>query len=181
MLAPQVTKPPALAMGVWVMFKRKDISVGVASILAAAFIILQSRNLVVRTSLDPAGPTFVPEIIAWAMILIGVALIAGGLAARKAGAAKPTAPGQGLIEKLMVYRQVLLIVALSLAYALLVDAVGYLLMTPILIGGIMWILNVHDIKKVLRVCIPISVVLYLVFRFGLQVKLPLGVLGYFIN
>jgi hypothetical protein len=163
------------------MFKRKDISVGAVSILIAAFIILQSRNLVVRTSLDPAGPTFVPEIIAWAMILIGVALIAGGLAARKADAAHPGIARSGLIEWFAAYRQVLLIVALSLAYALLLDVVGYLFMTPILIGGIMWILNVHDIKQILRVSVPVTVVLYLVFRFGLQVKLPLGILGALIN
>jgi putative tricarboxylic transport membrane protein len=163
------------------MFKRRDISVGVASILAAVFIILQSRGLVVRTSLDPAGPTFVPEIIAWTMILIGVALIAGGWVARKTSATGHEAPRQSLIEKLAAYRQVLLIVALSLAYAVLVDIVGYLLMTPVLIGGIMWILKVRDIKQILRVCLPVSVVLYLVFRFGLQVKLPLGILEVFIN
>lgn len=163
------------------MFKRKDISVGVVSILAAAFIILQSRNLVVRTSLDPAGPTFVPEIIAWAMILIGVALIAGGLAARKASGANPGTARLGMVEWFVAYREVLLIVAISLAYGLLLDVVGYLFMTPILIGGIMWILNVHDIKQILKVCIPVSVVLYLVFRFGLQVKLPMGILGVFIN
>jgi hypothetical protein len=163
------------------MFKRRDISVGVASILVAVFIIIQSRSLVVRTSLDPAGPTFVPEIIAWAMILIGVALIAGGWVARKASAKVPEAHRQSLMEKIALYRSVIMIVALSLAYALLVDIVGYLFMTPILIGGVMWILKVHDIKQILRVCIPVTVVLYLVFRFGLQVKLPLGILKVFIN
>ena len=162
------------------MFKRGDLTVGLASILIALFIILQSRNLVVRTSLDPAGPTFVPLIIAWGMIFIGIILIAGALYVRRVTPA-PAKGGAGLVQKFNDYKYVLMVVALSLAYAALLDVVGYLIMTPILIGGIMWVLNVRDIKEILKVSIPVSVILYVVFRFGLQVKLPLGFLSTLVN
>jgi hypothetical protein len=162
------------------MFKREDIYVGIASILVAIFIIFQSRDLVVRTPMDPAGPTFVPLVIAWGMIFIGIILIAGGLYALRLTQASVT-PSGGFLMQLSKYQYVLLIVAISLAYGGLLDTVGYLIMTPILIGGIMWVLKVRDIKQILKVAIPLSLVLYVVFRFGLQVKLPLGVFEFLVN
>lgn len=162
------------------MFKRGDLTVGLASILIAVFIIFQSRNLVVRTSLDPAGPTFVPLIIAWGMIFIGIVLIAGDLYVRKVTPAPPKGDA-GPIQKLIEYKYVIMVVALSLAYAGLLDTIGYLIMTPVLIGGIMWVLKVRDIKEILKVSISVSVLLYVVFRFGLQVKLPMGFIATLVN
>lgn len=162
------------------MFKRGDIFVGIASILVAIIIIFQSQTLVVKTPMDPAGPTFIPMIIAFGMIFIGIMLILGDIYVRKV----TTASGKssvGFMEILIEHKHVMMVVAISLAYAGLLDTMGYLIMTPLLIGGIMWVLKVRDIKQILKVSVPLSVILYVVFRFGLQVKLPLGIIEFLIN
>lgn len=154
------------------MFKRGDIYVGIVAILVGVGIILMAQGLVVRTSLDPAGPKAVPVALAWGMIGIGIIHIIGDLYARKK--LPETTVTKSFNEWFIEYRPVMAIILICLAYAGLLDLLGYLIMTPVLIGGIMYVHGVRDIVKMLKVSVLVTVVLYVVFRYALMVKLPLG-------
>ncbi len=156
------------------MFKRDDYIVGIASILIGIFIIVQSASLETKTSLDPAGPEALPVIVAWGMIIIGVVHLIGAWYANKALRAKVCSPS--FREKINHYRSVVAMVVISLAYAGLMEILGYLVLTPLLIGSILWVVHMRDIKKICKISLMMTAILYLVFAFGLQVDFPLGFL-----
>ena len=157
------------------MFKRNGIYVGIAAILVGAWILWQARELHAVFTLDPVGPAGVPSLLAWGMIGIGVIQIIGGAYARKVteGSGEAWSLGGWFVQ----YKPVLTIIAICLIYAGLLRPVGYLIMTPLLIGGIMWVHLVRDIKQILKVSVIMTVILFVVFRLALQVKLPLGFLA----
>jgi hypothetical protein len=154
------------------MFKKDDCVVGITAILVGIGIIVQAQHLKVKTSLDPAGPKALPVILASGMIIIGLIHIVGGWYAARHQAGGP--PPRSFAEKYQDYKPVLAIIAISLGYAGLMNVLGYLVLTPLLIGSIMWVLNIRDIKRLSRISLSMTAILFVVFRWGLQVKLPLG-------
>lgn len=158
------------------MFKRSGIYVGITAILVGALILWQAHSLHMVFALDPVGPAGVPSFLAWGMIAIGILLIIGGAFARKV-----TAPADkeawNLNTWLKQYKSVLYIIIICLLYAALLKPLGYLIMTPVLIGGIMWVHQVRDIKHILKVSLFMTAILFVTFRLALQVKLPLGFLA----
>ncbi|MBZ4654379.1 MAG: hypothetical protein JG781_1720 [Peptococcaceae bacterium] len=154
------------------MFKRDDYIVGIASILIGIFIIIQSAGLKVKTSLDPAGPEALPVIVAWGMIIIGIIHLIGAWYANKALGERTSSPS--IKQKIEDYKSVVAMVVISLAYAGLMEILGYLILTPLLIGSILWVVNMRDLKKICKISIAMTAILYVVFAFGLQVDFPLG-------
>ena len=126
--------------------------------------------------MDPAGPAALPLITAWIMIIIGAVLLAGGsLAARKAVKSAPRSSVasalRGFADR---YRLVLVVIFFCLAYSFMYEILGYLIMTPLLIGSIMWVLGYRNKRSLMMVSGFMTAILFVVFRFGLTVKLPLG-------
>lgn len=156
------------------MFNKDDLFVGIVSILIGIGIIVQAQYLKVKFASDPAGPKAVPVIIAIGIIVIGIIHIGGGLFARKMIGEDPA--HQTATLWLKQYRPVILVILSSLIYAGLMELVGYLILTPLFIGSIMWVLDEKDIKRVSKVSILMTVILFVVFRWGLQVSFPMGFL-----
>jgi membrane-associated HD superfamily phosphohydrolase len=154
------------------MFKRDDYVVGIVSILIGLFIIFDASALRAKTSLDPAGPAALPVMIAWGMIVIGVIHLVGAWFANKVLTTKTQT--KSFTKKLRDYRAVIAVTVISLAYAGLLDILGYLLMTPLLIGLILWYVHVRDMRHIAKVSVTMTVVLYAIFAFGLKVRLPIG-------
>lgn len=161
------------------MFKAKDLAVGIAAIAFGIFILLQAQTIVVRTSLDPAGPAALPSIMAWAMIVLGLIHIVGGVLARaKQGTkAEKKSVGARLAAFFEHYREVLIVMLIGAAFCVLFDILGYLISIPLLFASILWVLGKRDIKSLLGVNLALTAVLFVLFRFGLSVDLPLGPIG----
>lgn len=156
------------------MFKKDDLAVGIISILIGIGIIVQAQYLKVKFSTDPAGPKALPVIIAIGIIVIGVIHVGGGLLARRQIEKDPA--DQSAASWFNSYRPVILIILSSLIYAGLMELIGYLILTPLFIGSIMWVLDDRNIKRVSKVSILMTVILFVVFRWGLQVDFPMGIL-----
>ena len=73
-------------------------------------------------------------------------------------------------------KPILLISVISFAYIILLEHVGYLFMTPLLIIGLMAVANVRKLKTLLSVGIGATFVLFVLFFIVLKVQLPMGLL-----
>jgi len=162
------------------VFKRNDYIVAVAAILFGIFILLQSAQLEeqVKVSIDPAGPTALPNLMAFIIIAMGIVHLAGAYYANKV-----TEKGQSrsFSDFVSQYKAVAYVSIISIAYAFLMDIIGYIILTPLLIGSLLWVVQVRDLKRIVRVSTLMTGILFIVFRFGLQVKLPLGLLDFFLG
>lgn len=158
------------------MFQRNDWVVGIASVLMGAFVIIRSMSWEAVNSLDPAGPDAIPVLLASGMIIIGIIHLVGSWYVIKGGQQKS---GNWLNEAAEL-KPILHISLLSIIYILLIDYIGYLIATPLLIISIMWVVQVREIKKLLITGLSATVILFLLFYVGLKVKLPMGFLEIFL-
>jgi hypothetical protein len=125
--------------------------------------------------MDPSGPAAMPRIVAWMMILIGaVHIFAAYNIIRKGGAPERK-------KKKGSFVPVILICAACGIYYLLLEEIGYLIMTPLLIIAIMTSVGERNVRKILCTSIGTSVFLFCVFNYMLKVNMPLGVLSGFLN
>lgn len=151
------------------MFKRDDWMFGILSIVIGAVTLVAVSGLAGVKTMDPAGPTAFPKIIAWMMIAIGVLHVVGSvLVIQKGGEAKEKKPKKQL--------PVVLICLASLLYYLLLMPVGYPVLTPFFIAAVMLAVGERNIGKVVTISICTAAVLFAAFYYGLRVSLPLGVL-----
>jgi len=163
------------------MFKRNDYVVGITAILLGIFILWQSKDVLekVKISIDPAGPAALPNLMAYILIIIGIIHLIGSWYANKTiTKEKQTKKLKEFVEQ---YKAVVYVSLVSIAYAALLESIGYIILTPVLIGSLLWIVKVRDLKKISTVSIVMTAILFTIFRFGLRVKLPLGIVGYFFS
>jgi len=154
------------------MFERHDWIVGIFSILLGAFTIYGTTTWQETMSLDPAGPGAVPVILAWGIIIIGVIHLVG------AWSFKGTAEKRDWLAFFAKEKTLVQITLLSIAYILLIETIGYLIVTPLLIIGIMWVVRVRNIKSMIVTGISTTLIMFLVFYVALKVKLPMGFLEF---
>lgn len=154
------------------MFKREDALVGIVSVLLGIFVLITASRFHETTALDPAGPGGVPTLLAWCILIIGVIHIGGAYFAPKLdkdAKAKWT-------KEFESAKPILHITLVCILYIFLLEYIGYLIATPLLMMGIMWVIKVRDIKNLLLTSVITTVVLFLIFGIALKVKLPMGFL-----
>ncbi|KJS87324.1 MAG: hypothetical protein JM58_04565 [Peptococcaceae bacterium BICA1-8] len=162
------------------MFKRNDYIVGIASILLGIFILLQSAELIARVkmSIDPAGPAALPNLMAYIMIAIGIIHLVGAWHANRVIEEKQSKSVKEFVEQ---YKAVVYVTLVSIIYAVFLESIGYLILTPLLIGSLLWIVKMRNFGKISQVSIFMTIILFTIFKFGLKVKLPLGIINYFLG
>jgi putative tricarboxylic transport membrane protein len=148
------------------VFKRKDILLGVITILFSIFIFIFSRNWEGLIESDPAGPAAAPRLLACGIFLLGAILSIGGFYSKDK-------------EKInfKIDKTITVILLLSISYILFLKTIGYLIITPVFIGSIMWTMLSRDMKEIIIVSISSTVVLFAIFSVGLNVELPKGILS----
>lgn len=151
------------------MFKRDDWMFGLLSIGIGAVALWAVGDLADVKTMDPAGPAAMPKIVAWIMIGIGLLHIVGSLLVLKQkGAGTERKKGKNNLP-------VVIICAAGLVYYLLLESLGYLIMTPLLILAVMASVGERNVKKMLATAVGTAALLFCVFHFGLGVNMPLGV------
>ncbi len=146
----------------------KASDVGSSSVLMAfgGFTVWRSLLLFIGSARAP-GPGFFPFCLG--LLLIGLALIIFVQGIAK----EPGIPEAGL-----TVRKVIIALVALYAYALALDPLGYLLSTFLLV----FFLLITMVKKALWfapvVACLISLVSYILFKVGLQVILPAGIIGF---
>ncbi len=102
-----------------------------------------------------------------ALALLALALVARAVRGRSDPAPPPPAQTRLLMS----------ILALLIAYALVMPRLGFLAATPVLLGVVLVLLGIREIPSLIFSAVGITLALYLVFGRVLGVLLPPGPLG----
>lgn len=158
------------------MFDREDGMVGIVSVLLGIFVIITASTFHETTSMDPAGPGAVPTILAWCILIIGIIHIVGAYFAPKLNTDKKSKWTKEFEDA----KPILRIALVCILYIIILEYIGYLIATPLLIIGIMFSINVRNIKSLLFTSVITTITLFIIFGVILKVKLPLGFLETFL-
>lgn len=154
------------------MFKREDLFVGIVSVLLGVFVLITASTFHESTTLDPAGPGGVPILLAWGILVIGIIHIVGAFMAPKFTGDKKAKYAKEFEE----WKPVLRITLVCILYIALIEYIGYLIATPLLIAGIMLMIKVRSVKSLVLTSVFTTAILYIVFGVVLKVSLPMGFL-----
>ena len=157
------------------MFKRNDWVVGLFSFLLGVFVLFLASAWEKPTSFETAESGGVPSFLAWGILIIGIIHLVGSFFAPKVPVDKKAV----LAKEYKEARPILQITLVCAIYILIIKFLGYLIATPLLIIGIMWIVQVRNIKNLLVTALSTTLILFLVFQIGLKVKLPMGIFKIF--
>ena len=149
------------------MFERNDRYLGIGIILIGIYCYITASGWRISAMSDPAGAAAVPKIMSAGFICIGVILIIGSFFLKKKD------ESEAFIDKDSLFTLAMM-AAICFAYLLVLPHIGYLLATPLLIIGIMWLLGTRKIMPLLLVSLGTTLVLFVIFYFMLRINLPLG-------
>ena len=147
--------------------RRADLLGGMGLLLFAAFYFERSFAISTGLASDRLGPTLFPRVLAVVLALLAAVLIGRSLAGRS----DPTPLPKIRATRLFV------ILALTVVWALLLPPVGFLFVTPLLLGTVMWTMGLRHWRGLIGLSLGMTLVLYLVFVRALNVLLPMGPLG----
>jgi putative tricarboxylic transport membrane protein len=147
--------------------RRADLLGGIGLLLFAAFYFERSFAISTGLASDRLGPTFFPRILASVLALLAAVLIVRALSDRSDRAPLSAVRAARLFG----------VLALTAIWALLLPRAGFLLVTPLLLGSVMWTMGLRRWRGLIGVSLGMTLVLYLVFVRALKVLLPMGPLG----
>ncbi len=148
------------------MFDRTDRYLGIFFILFGGVCLHSASKWPVMFASDPAGPAAIPRILCVGIMVLGLILSVGGFF-KKEKAEKPLITGVEL-------RVLGGLTAACIVYILLLQVIGYLLATPLLIAAILLICGDRSVKRIILLSVIGTLVLFLLFYSLLRVNLPLG-------
>ena len=147
--------------------RRADLLGGIGLLLFAAFYFERSFAISTGLASDRLGPTFFPRVLASGLALLAAVLIVRALLDRSDRAPLSAVRAARLFG----------VLGLTVIWALLLPRAGFLLVTPLLLGSVMWTMGLRRWRGLIGVSIGMTLVLYLVFVRALNVLLPMGPLG----
>lgn len=147
--------------------RRADLLIGIGLLVFAVLYYRESLEITVGFAADRLGPTFFPRILAASLGACALGLIWRSLRGRSdPGALPPVRIGHFLG-----------MIGFTLAYALLLHPLGYVIATPLYLAGLVILLGYRSITGVAGTAVGVTIVLYLVFARALHVLIPMGPLG----
>lgn len=129
--------------------RRADLLIGLALLALAGVYYEQSLGIVRGFASDRLGPAFFPRLLALVLAVLAVTLVVRA----------------GLF---------LTMLALLVAYALLLPRVGFVVATPVLLGAVIWLLGLRAWPALTGTALGITLALYFAFGRALHVLLPMG-------
>ena len=141
-----------------------ELVIGLACIALGVAVFIAAGNLqTVRLGIGPAGfPKFIS-------IVLGVLGLAQTIMALSSGVKVPEFNVDKKAASLFIAA-----VAMSFAYVLLVDMIGFLIMTPLLLLGLMYLFGERSIVKMLIIAAVTTVCIWLLFTEVFMIFLPVG-------
>jgi putative tricarboxylic transport membrane protein len=135
------------------------------------FFSLGARTLEIGRMVSP-GPGFCPFWLALALIILSGALIIKGFREKSEPSSVPPALWKGLL-----WKKTILTLGALLLYAFLLESLGYILATFLLMFFLFRAIETQRWPVVILGSVVTSFITYIVFRLWLQVQLPLGLWG----
>ena len=141
-----------------------ELVIGLACIALGVVVFIAAGNLqTVRLGIGPAG---FPKFIAIVLGLLGLAQTATALSA---GVKAPEFNVDKKAASLFIAA-----VAMSFAYVLLVETIGFIILTPILLIGLMYLFGERSIVKMLIIAVITTACIWLLFTEVFMIFLPVG-------
>ena len=153
------------------MKMRHDMVTGIVGLLTCIFFFIMTQQVRQPANLLEPGPRLLPYVAIFLIGISSIALIVKGYKEREI-AEKPYFPKGGVIK---VTKSFLMLVI----YAVAMTYLGFVITTPFATAAIIYDLKGNsEVKPVSTVIISVVVtaVLYALFVFAFQIKLPAGVL-----
>lgn len=153
------------------MKMRHDMVTGIVGLLACIFFFIMTQQVRQPANLLEPGPRLLPYVAIFLIGISSIALIVKGYKEREI-AEKPYFPKGGVIK---VTKSFLMLVI----YAVAMTYLGFVITTPFATAAFIYDLKGNsEVKPVSTVIISVVVtaVLYAMFVFAFQIKLPAGVL-----
>ena len=138
-------------------------------------------KIVKKAAVQPA--TF-PQIMCIGMMVFTVMLLLQSLLKLKK--ADPEDPMMEAAASINVLKNkgvqaALLVIVLCIAYALLFEVLGYVLVSTLIAAAIMWLIGKRDVKQIVLVSVLVPLLMWFVFYKLLTVNIPMGVLEFLKN
>ena len=153
------------------MKMRHDMVTGIVGLLTCIFFFIMTQQVRQPANLLEPGPRLLPDVAIFLIGISSIALIVKGYKEREI-AEKPYFPKGGVIK---VTKSFLMLVI----YAVAMTYLGFVITTPFATAAFIYDLKGNsEVKPVSTVIISVVVtaVLYAMFVFAFQIKLPAGVL-----
>lgn len=153
------------------MKMRHDMVTGIVGLLTCIFFFIMTQQVRQPANLLEPGPRLLPYVAIFLISISSIALIVKGYKEREI-AEKPYFPKGGVIK---VTKSFLMLVI----YAVAMTYLGFVITTPFATAAFIYDLKGNsEVKPVSTVIISVVVtaVLYAMFVFAFQIKLPAGVL-----
>ena len=153
------------------MKMRHDMVTGIVGLLTCIFFFIMTQQVRQPANLLEPGPRLLPYVVIFLIGISSIALIVKGYKEREI-AEKPYFPKGGVIK---VTKSFLMLVI----YAVAMTYLGFVITTPFATAAFIYDLKGNsEVKPVSTVIISVVVtaVLYAMFVFAFQIKLPAGVL-----
>lgn len=150
--------------------KKADIIAGVLGILLSFYIFMESAKFP-EDNVLLMGPSFFPRILAVLMLIMSITLIVIALMGKSAKTAEKLD-----IRDPGIQRSIIALVA-TVIYLLLFKRLGFILDSILYLMFLMYLLKLRNYVQMVLVSIGVSVAVYFIFKVGLSITLPLGILG----
>lgn len=156
------------------MFKKfRELIFGVIMTAFGVFYLVMTTQIPRKGELVDA--TFIPYILSVFMICLGIAQLMQGMKIVK------NFKDDGQEEQKNDHMAVILTLALIVGYVMIMVPVGFIISTIVYLFLQFWLLSPADKKPnllmYLVIAVVVSIVIYLLFRYGLTVMLPKGIFG----
>ena len=158
---------------------RRELPAAGVLVLFGLFVVAAARRIPLGVATDPLGTRFFPTALGAGIALCGVLLIVGAALVRGRlhriaipGEAGEEAEDLGAVSLWRLAAAV----ALTAGYLALFEPLGYLLATPLYVLAIMLLNGGAPRRSLIATPVLVTAVLYAVFRYGLLIPLPDGIL-----
>jgi hydrogenase-4 membrane subunit HyfE len=143
-------------------------------IALGAFVCFLGWRIKVGTFRAP-GPGFFALVAGLALIIIGAFMLFSKTVSKAEGQAKPDTDSTSLISGLLKWRFAATM-GLLVAYAVFLDALGYILCTFLVMCGLFYDWGKNSLLNALLASLATTGVTYLIFETWLRTQLPRGIL-----
>ena len=156
-----------------------DHIIGIICLLVSTVMLYVSRSFPTATTgaSDLTGPSFYPNILALVFALCGIGEIIAGFTHAEERKTLDLKRLTGALRN-PGFLNVILIIVLIIGFMLLMEILGFIICSYLMVFILMWRFGVNWIRKTLYSVILVALI-YLLFGKLFKIYLPSGVLGYF--
>jgi hypothetical protein len=157
--------------------RRVDLAIAGVTIALGALILVLTRRIGTTLIIDPIGPRGFGYLISGALMLGGLAAVISRLRRWDENEGNNNVPSDGAADEddvpVSANRPILVVLAAA-AYIALLQPLGFLIVTPLFLGALLYMMRTRNVRG--RIVIPIvfTIVVFVVFSQGLNVNLPVG-------